>query len=1228
MVTEEILNTFGPNAEYVQELYAQYQASASSVPESWRQFFASLEPSPDGDRSRGTVPGGNGAGRAAPKETTVAPPPQALPAEAPPVTPSRPAPAPERQLAPYEEAEPLRGVAGLIVENMEESLSLPVATSQRVIPVKVLEENRRLLNQHLALQGGGKVSFTHLIAWAMIQALEKFPHLNAAFARINGQPVRVDRHQINLGVAVDVTRRGGERSLLVPNLTNVGAMTFDEFLSTYDDLIERARTGKLTPEDFQGTTITLTNPGTIGTVASVPRLLKGQGAIIATGVIGYPAEYHAMAPEVLSGLGISKVMTITSTYDHRIIQGAESGEFLAQIHRLLLGEEGFYTRVFADLRVPHRPVVWTRDITPPPLYGPDNWDAVEKQASVLQLIRAYRVRGHLIANLDPLVNEAAYHPDLDPATYGLTIWDYDREFITGGLGGLERATLREILDILRRSYTEHVGLEYMNIQQPEQRQWLHTHFEQPAPRPPLPAEERLRILEQLTEAEAFENFLGRRYVGHKRFSLEGAETLIPVLKKLLDRAAADEMSRAVMGMSHRGRLTTLHTVVGKSATAIFSEFEGYIDPESTQGTGDVKYHLGAEGSHTSPAGETIAVTLASNPSHLEAVNPVVEGMARAAQDLINDTDRDEVLPILIHGDAAFAGQGIVAETLNLAQLTGYRTGGTLHIIVNNQIGFTTAPQHARSTPFPTDLAKMSQVPIFHVNGDDPEAVVRVVELAFDYRQRFHKDVVIDLVVYRRWGHNEADEPSYTQPALYRLIEQHPPVRAVYAGQLAREGIISLEAANTLKREQLDALDQATAGLGERPEPKIRLGRDLTGDIAATPSPETGVDRDTLTHISRVLATPPEDFKVHPKLRRQLERRTLDGNGHDQVDWALGEALAFGSLLLEGTGVRLSGQDSARGTFSQRHAVLYNTAPDVIEANRTYVPLSHLSPTQARFQVYDSMLSEAAVLGFEFGYSLSDRATLVLWEAQFGDFANGAQVIIDQFIVSSDTKWNQESDLTLLLPHGYEGQGPEHSSARPERFLQLAAGGNIEVCYPSTPAQYFHLLRRQKRDNRLRPLVVLTPKSLLRLPAAASPLDEFVKGRFEYVLDDPQVTDPAAARRLILTSGKFYYDLASERTDQPVALVRVEQYYPYPRPAIRSILARYPNATEVVWAQEEPRNMGAWNFIRTFLEEDLPQGRTLRYIGRPASPSSATGAYTVHVKEQSALVAAALSLKGD
>ncbi|MDQ4076108.1 MAG: multifunctional oxoglutarate decarboxylase/oxoglutarate dehydrogenase thiamine pyrophosphate-binding subunit/dihydrolipoyllysine-residue succinyltransferase subunit [Chloroflexota bacterium] len=1235
---ESILEEFGANAEYVAELYAQWRYSPVTVSEEWRRYFESLDGEPlvegDGDRARSN---GGATATAEPaaeptraRATTV--PTKLEPADIeealPPTGVVSPAALVNPELEAYEEAQPIRGVAALIVENMETSLGLPTATSYRFVPVKVLEENRRVINDTLKPKGI-KVSYTHLIAWAIVEALEEFPQLNTAYAFIDGKPHRILRHDVNLGVAIDIERKDGTRSLIVPNVKGVNHMDFKGFMDAFSDLIERARDGKLTTEDYQGTSITLTNPGTIGTIISVPRLMAGQGTIVATGAITFPAEYSATDPDVLTEIGVSKVMGLSSTYDHRIIQGAESGMFLAKIHRLLVGEDAFYDRIFRSLLIPYPPVRWAQDNKPMLLSGPPGMAAAEKEASVLQLIRAYRVRGHLLADLNPLTNEPKeYHPDLDPATYGLTLWDLDREFITGGLAGMKRATLRKILDILRHSYSGHVGVEYMNIQDPEERRWLQQQVERAKPLDPLPMERRREILDSLSKAEAFEQFLHRRYVGSKRFSLEGAEATIPLLETVLDRAAEQGIEEAVMGMAHRGRLNVLKNIMQKSARAIFSEFEGSIDPESTQGTGDVKYHLGAHGIRRCPGDYEIELTLASNPSHLEAVDPVVEGMAHARQRLrvkgLEGLAMDEVLPVLIHGDAAFAGQGVVAETLNLAQLRGYRTGGTIHLIINNQIGFTTEPSDARSTPFPTDIAKMSQVPIFHVNGDDPEAVVRVAEIALDYRNTFHKDVVIDLITYRRWGHNEGDDPSFTQPRMYKLIEKRNSPREVYAQQLLREGVIAQEDAQEMYDSAMEQLEAGTQGLTELPEPEVDLEYDESLDLALGEPPQTAVDQDTLIHISKVLANPPEEFVGHPKLLRLLQRRELKGDGSDQIDWATAELLAFGTLLLEKHPVRLSGQDSARGTFSQRHSVLHN-----YEKDEEYVPLNHLAEEQAPFRVWDSMLSEEAVVGFEFGYSLAAPDTLVLWEAQFGDFANGAQVMVDQFISSSAVKWNRYSDLVMLLPHGYEGQGPEHSSARVERYLQLCAEDNMKVAVPSTPANYFHLLRRQKHDEVQRPLIVLTPKSLLRLPAAASKLDEFTSGNFQYVIDDPAVEDPSKVRKLVFLSGKLYYDILTNREGRDdLALVRVEQLYPYPRAAIRGILERYPNATEVIWAQEEPRNHGAWDFIKPFLRDDLRDSEphkeiTLRYIGRPPAASPATGSFKVHQQEQAAIVEAIL-----
>ncbi len=1229
--------SLGINRWLEDELYQNYLHDHGAVDESWKRVFESDggelesgEALAEPVRSTG-APGPEPAVAApAPEPATAAPePPRAVRVEG-----AKPQAEPQLVAAPSEQLVPLRGAAARIAENMAASLSIPVATSQRTIPVKVVDENRRIIHQHRTLLGKSKVSYTHLIAWAIIKALKSFPVLNHAYVEIDGQPHRLGRTQINFGVAIDIAGKDGSRSLLVPNIKNAGALNFQEFLSAYDDLVSRARAGKLAVEDFQGTTVSLTNPGTVGTIGSVPRLMPGQGAIIATGAIDYPAEYHGVTPEVRAMLGISKVMTITCTYDHRIIQGAESGLFLAKVQSLLAGEDGFYEEIFADLKLPYQPVRWEPDRQ---AYLPgataERTSEIAKEAAVLQLINAYRVRGHLIADLDPLGAEPSYHPELDPANYGLTIWDLDREFLTGTLGeaigeGAPQpvATLREILETLRQTYCGKIGCEYMNIQIPEQKRWLQSRMEPEANNWPLERDTRLRILDRLLDAEGFETFLHARFIGHKRFSLEGAESAIAILDELLERAARRDVHEIVIGMAHRGRLNVLANIVGKPLVQILSEFEGE-DPTSAQGSGDVKYHLGASGVRKYPNAREIVVSVSPNPSHLEAVDPVVEGIVRPKQNRLGDTRRERVIPVLVHGDAAFAGQGVVAETLNLSQLDGYWTGGTIHLIINNQIGFTTPPAEARSTPYSTDVARMVQAPIFHVNGDDPEACIRVAEIAFDFRQQFHKDVVIDMFCYRRHGHNEADDPSYTQPILYRKIHDHPPVAALYAERLVREGLIT-EAEVHEKRTRIAArLQEAFEAAQQRGE------RYQLQEVSAVPEGEapgerlrTVADRSVLERIVEGLSRFPEDFHLHPKLRGYVERRRETFLRGGPIDWAFAEALAFGSLVLEGTPVRLSGQDSSRGTFSQRHAVFYD-----YEDGHEYCPLKHLSEDQARFDVYDSSLSENAVLGFEFGYSIADPLTLVLWEAQFGDFANGAQVVIDQFLVAGEAKWGQPSGLVLLLPHGYEGQGPEHSSARIERFLQLAAESNIQVANPSTPAQYFHLLRRQmyggpERRPIRKPLVIFTPKSLLRHTRAVSHVEDFTSGAFQEVLGETGAIEAERVSRILLCSGKIYYELLAareERQAHQVALVRVEQLYPLAYAQIQDVLLRYPLTAEVAWVQEEPRNMGAWRYIQEHVQPLLAQTkRVLDYIGRPESASPATGSHKRHIQEQREIVARA------
>jgi 2-oxoglutarate dehydrogenase E1 component len=1231
-----VTQTYGANTAFIEELYERFRANPESVSVSWQEFFKDYEPRFEEEFEEEAAQEQRIAvGGSAP---IVVPTPQ----------PSNPATQqPKLKPVPTNQTTvPLRGAAGKIAQNMETSLTMPTATSIRNIPVKVLEENRRVVNNHLALTGQPKASFTHIIAWAIVNAVKQFPRMNAAFVMQDSTPARIDREDVNLGIAIDVERKDGSRSLLVPNVKRAQTMDFAQFLKAYNEVVRKARNSTLEISDFEGTTISLTNPGTIGTIASVPRLMESQGTIIATGQIDYPAEYSASDPSVLADLGISKVMTMTSTYDHRIIQGAESGAFLARIHELLLGADGFYETIYRDLRIPYEPAVWGKDRH---RLNASEDEKVAREAAVLQMINAYRVRGHLLADLDPLEYEVKRHPELDPAFYGLTIWDLDREFVCGGLCGKLTAKLRDILDTLRETYCGKVGPEYMHISETVQKKWLQDRMEPSRNHQPLDLATKRRILMKLNDAESFEKFLHTKYVGHKRFSLEGAETTIPMLDYVFNEATQDGVTEAVIGMAHRGRLNVLANIIGKSYEKIFHEFEGDVDPNTTQGSGDVKYHLGADGIHQTPDGSHMKLTLASNPSHLEAVDPIVEGMVRAKQMLIGDNKRAWVLPVLIHGDAAFAGQGVVAETLNLSQLPGYRTGGTIHLVINNQIGFTTGPESARSSVYATDVAKMVQAPIFHVNGDDPEACVRAVKLAYDFRQQFHKDVVIDMLCYRRHGHNEGDEPSLTQPKMYKSIKEHRSVRKVYTETLLRKGDIDPKEAESWLDNFQNKLQEAFDRTREDDDPPpsnergpLWTDEEITG-FQTQPSPDTSVPRNELDVVSHALTTVPDDVALHPKLKPVITKRTAMAEGREPIDWAFAEMLAFGTLMTDGYRVRLSGQDSGRGTFSSRHAIVFDYV-----TGKAYVPLNSLaranvSQTPAdpivvdnalsqtvnepnagvNFAVYDSLLSEYGVLGFEYGYSVADPGALVLWEAQFGDFVNGAQIVIDQFISSAEEKWGQHSGLVLLLPHGYEGQGPEHSSGRLERFLTLCAEGNMQVVYPTTPAQHFHALRRQMKNDPRKPLIVMTPKSLLRHPQATSSINELANGRFEPVLIDP-ATDPATVKRIILTSGKIYYDLraAREKSNANIPLIRLEQFYPFPQTMLSGAIAQYPNATEIVWTQDEPRNMGAWPFLHERLAA-LAGTRTLRYAGRPVSASPATGSHHRHEEQQQALVKAAI-----
>ena len=1200
---------FGPNAWLVEDMYERYLADPASVSASWQEFFADYRPS----------------GSVAPAPTSVAVP--AAPAPAAPAAPATPAAPAAPASAGVPGATPLRGAAARIVVNMEASLGVPTATSVRVVPAKLLEVNRTIVNNQLRRTTGGKVSFTHLIGYAVVKGLAAVPTMNAAFvadADGKGTPGVLRHDRVGLGLAVDVEKAGG-RTLLVPCIADADTRDFKSFVGAYEDLVRKIHTNKIGPDDFAGTTVTLTNPGTIGTVQSVPRLMPGQGLIVGVGALGVPAGFEAADPRMLAELGVGKTVTITSTYDHRIIQGAESGLFLAHVSECLMGRHDFYTEVFDSMEIPYEPVTWQQDDNSATEDSDGGHERLIKQNHVQTLINMYRVRGHLIAHLDPLDAEPTdLHPELDPLHYGLTIWDLPRLFVSDGLGGKQLATLDEILSVLRDAYCRTLGVEYMHIQDLDQKRWIQQHVEGVSAT--TGPDEQRHILDRLNAAEVFERFLHTRYVGQKRFGLEGAESAIVILDAILNEAVKAGLHESVMGMSHRGRLNVLANIVGKSYGEIFEEFEGNLDPESVQGSGDVKYHKGATGLFVARSGETIPLTMASNPSHLEAVDPVVVGMARARQDALGGErgsgpeledgpgEPFPVLPILLHGDAAFAGQGVVAETLNLSGLAGYRTGGTVHVVINNQLGFTTAPEAARSTVYPTDVAKMVQAPIFHVNGDDPEACARAARLAFGFRQAFHKDVVIDMVCYRRHGHNEGDDPSYTQPLMYALIDAKRSVRKLYTEALVRRGDISLEEAE----QALDdfgaklqaALDETRAEAVDLPPAPLSLPEYVQPDLFI-PRMETGIDPEMVARLATVVRSVPDGFVMHPKLARQFEQRdkvVADG----EIDWALGEALAFGSLLLEGTNVRVTGQDTRRGTFSHRHAVLVDHG-----TGAEHVPLGGIEG--GRFTIRDSLLSEYACVGFEYGYSVEAPNDLVAWEAQFGDFWNGAEIIVDNFLVAAEDKWGQKSGLVLLLPHGYEGQGPEHSSARIERFLTLCARGNLRVTQPTTSAQYFHLLRAQVRTPDRKPLVVFTPKSLLRARQSRSPVSAFTSGSFDEVVDDPSMSDtldPSKVTRVVLSSGKVAFDAIGRRDElaeagEHVAVVRVEQLYPWPKDGLEAVLAHYPAAEEVVWLQEEPENMGAWNFAHSRLHRLLRGTHSLRHVSRAESASPASGSAALH-----------------
>ena len=1202
------IEEFGPNQWLVDELYYQFLENKALVDPAWWDFFAdyrpgqlpqAVKPAPATTQSAtGTTAADSATATTASVPQTAAPAPVAS------------ATAPAAPAATGSTVEPLRGPAARVVANMESSLSVPTATSVRAVPAKLLADNRIVINNHLARGRGGKVSFTHIIGFAIVKAVKALPAMNNGYVLSDGKPALAVNHDINMGLAIDMAKPDGTRQLLVPVIKRAQDMDFAEFWTAYEELVRKARGNKLTVDDFAGATLSLTNPGTIGTVHSVPRLMSGQSVIVGVGAMEYPAQWQGASAETLTRHAVSQILTLTSTYDHRIIQGAQSGEFLRLVHQYLIGEDGFYDEIFRALRIPYMPIRWASDV------ATSHDSDLDKAVRVQQLIHAFRVRGHLMADLDPLTDTPRMHPDLELENHGLTLWDLDREFPTGGFGGKPFMRLRDILGVLRDAYARRIAVEYMHIADQDQRSWLQERLEKPHEK--LQRDEQLHILDCLNHAEAFETFLHTKYVGQKRFSLEGGESMIALVDAMLQRAADDNVAEVCIGMPHRGRLNVLANIAGKSYSHIFREFEGVGALEnSVHGSGDVKYHLGTEGTFTARSGKNCAVYLAANPSHLEAVNPVLEGIVRAKQDMLGRPESYPVLPLLLHGDAAFAGQGIVAETLQLSQLDGYKVGGTIHVIVNNQVGFTTDPRDARSSEYCSDVARMIQAPIFHVNGDDPEAVIRVARLAYDYRAMFKRDVIIDLVCYRRRGHNEGDDPSLTQPVMYAVIEQMRSVRKRYTESLVGRGDITMDEAAASLQAYQDLLEQAFAETREGPLPYAPAPT-ISANAAYPAATATAIPDSTVEAIVSTQVNLPEGFHVHSRLEPQLQRRAAMV-AENAIDWGMGETLAFGSLLMQGVSVRLAGQDCRRGTFYQRHAEIVDRV-----TGRRYAPLAQLASEGTTFEVYDSLLSEYAAMGFEYGYSVARPGSLVLWEAQFGDFANGAQTIIDEFISSGEQKWAQTSGVVLLLPHGYEGQGPDHSSARLERYLAMCAQNNMTVAMPSTPASYFHLLRWQALAGHHKPLVVMEPKSMLRAKIASSAKADFTQGSFQPVIADTSV--PAnGVRKVLLASGKIAWETIAKRDaagQTDVAVVRVERLAPLPLDEINAALAMYPAGAEVCWLQEEPANQGAWGFMLMNLAERLD--RPLRRVSREATSSPSVGSLKVHEVEQAELIATALA----
>lgn len=1258
---------FGANDWLIEEMRERYQNDPASVEPAWAEFFRNEQDAPPAAAPPSATAPAPAAAQTTRQPAARATPPTSAPTPtAPPVEVSLPAQRPEptdtpatpaantpvatvervdrRAEAPHqpgarslgpEVPNPLvrpqlsedvarrvimKGPAMRTARNMESSLQMPTATSVRTIPMKLVIENRATINNFLRRSRGGKVSFTHIVAYAMVQAIKALPAMNNSYEQTDdGKPVLVENPNINLGIAIDVVK-GDQRQLLVPNIKSAEDLNFSQFYAAFETLIRKSRDSDWSVDDFADTTVTITNPGGLGTSMSVPRLMPGQGTILGVGSIGYAADFAGTSQSTLNEMAVSKVTTLTSTYDHRVIQGAQSGEFLRHIHRFLLGDDDFYEQIFEALRIPYPPVKWGADI-------PINRNhQVGKQARVANLITGYRMYGHLQADVDPVEYRMRTHPDLELGTHGLTLWDLDRQFPVGWFAGGESGfmTLREIVDILRDSYAHTTGIEYMHIHDPEQRRWLQERLE--GPHTPRPRDEHLRILDQLSEAEVFETFLQTKYVGQTRFSLEGAESAIVVLAEICEQAANDEIVEVCIGMPHRGRLNVLTNIVGKLYSQVFREFDNRADDFEAI-SGDVKYHLGADGEYVAASGATVRASVAANPSHLEAVDPVVQGIVRAKNDRLPDPSKFAVLPVLVHGDASFAGQGVVYETLQMSQLPAYRNGGTIHLVVNNQIGFTTGPVDARSSVYATDVAKTVQAPILHVNGDDPDACAHAAQLAFEFRQQFGKDVVIDMLCYRRRGHNEGDDPSFTQPLLYNLIDKKRPVRKLYTEQLIGRGDISITDAENAVNKFRDRLEEVFADVRDPEVPREDEEYRLVPSYPAKATMRIGTATTAteMAKVAEVYNNLPKGFHVHPKVDPQLKRRAaaiLEG----PIDWATAELIAFGTLLLEGHPVRVVGQDARRGTFSQRFGAIVDRV-----TNEAWVPLKHLAADQAPFDIHDSFLSEYAAMGFEYGYSVAAPEALVCWEAQYGDFSNGGQIIIDEFIASGLPKWTQKSGVTLLLPHGHEGAGPDHSSARIERFLQMCAGDNLAVCQPSTPASYFHLLRQHVQVNWHRPVVIATPKSMLRNKLAVSQPEDFTTSRWRPVLGDPSITDPSRVERILLCSGKIRWDLVRERSvrglDEQVAILGLERLYPHSNAELAAELAVYPQVTDIRWVQDEPANQGPWEFLKLnfipLMSETLGRPFNLRPYTRQRAAAASTGSPEVHRAEEKELLSSAL-----